>query len=115
MAKDISCNKCGKVPKEIIRWNRKWDCPECDENRRREDILNQGTIIDDDGLPCEGCLFGIRSVDMHVIDPDGSGPYHRECALANCGEGQSVRLAPDEIVEIPLKMFSKLGNKVYKQ
>lgn len=112
---DIPCSQCGKTPDTIVEWQGKWYCQSCDAERRRQDILAQGTIIDEDGLPCNGCLFGIREVDMHVIDPDGDGPYHKECAIANCEEGQSVRLAPDKIVSISREQFEKFGSRIRKQ
>jgi hypothetical protein len=113
--KDLACSQCGKVPQRIISWKRKWYCPDCDEVRRRNEILAQGIIIDDEGFGCEGCLFGIREVDLCVVDPDGDGPYHRECAIACGHDPKNVRIAPDEIVGIDLEEFQKLGSRVYKQ
>lgn len=95
-SEDIACCDCGVTPSKIIFWKGKWRCEKCDELRRRREIEATGTIIDDQGVACVGCLFGIRLVDLCVVDPDGEGPYHRNCALANCDDLSQVRLAPDE-------------------
>lgn len=114
-AEELSCSKCGKTSDTIISWKGKWYCPPCDELRRRADILMSGVIIDDEGMACDGCMFGIREVDVCVVDPGGDGPYHRECAIANGHSSKDIRIAPDEFVVISVEDFIKKGIRVRKQ
>jgi hypothetical protein len=111
---DKKCCKCGDVPQTIIRWKRKWYCKRCDEKRRRADIEATGTIIDDDGVVCDGCLFGIRLMDLCVADPNGDGPFHYNCAVANGHDPKNVRIAPDEFEIFEEEDFLKHGTKVVK-
>jgi hypothetical protein len=112
---EFACCVCGAVPSTVIKWQGKWFCPNCDEVRRREEILASGTVIDDEGMACQGCLFGIRPVDVCVVDPHGDGPFHKNCAIA-CGHApENVRIAPDEFIELEFEEFEKHGKRVYEQ
>ncbi len=75
----------------------------------REQIESTGAIIDDDGVACDGCGFGIRLVDLCVVDPDGLGPFHRECAMANGFDPKDVRIAPDEFCVVEQADFERYG------
>ncbi len=106
----LKCDDCETIPQRIVSWQKKNRCPQCDEKRRRKEIEAAGTIIDDSGVACVGCLFGIRLVDLHTAD--GDGPYHRECALANAEDPKTVRLAPDEFLVIERETFEARGQLV---
>lgn len=112
MEEDVKCGECGATPQQIISWKGMWRCPDCDEKRRRRDIEASGTVIDDDGVTCDGCLFGIKFSEMCVVDPHGDGPYHYNCAVANCGDPTKIRIASAEFAVLSQDDFKHYGKEV---